>query len=497
MKKVISILLALLFLLHFDTLAKNPNPYKGQVTVDFEDYELREGDMYVGADVNISRLKLPGEEMMIFTPALRSLDGRYEIRFQPVIVTGSERALLIERAQKFDEYEYPQYPREVLVLSRNNRPGNVSFMLQTPYQRWMRHSRLVIVEQTLGCLNGTMSYADGRDRKIYAGNPFEFPPPHQPQFRVSYMTPPVDSVKIQAETYSARLNFQVNRSELLRNFGDNARILDEADRIIDRIKGDTLLTLRRVTVKGYASPEGAEWNNWKLSHDRARAFVTYIHWKHNFYEADGITSFAGMGEDWDGLRKAVETSYLPNKEEILRIIDDVPSANRRKSALKALAGGWTYQVMLCELYPPLRRNEYTLEYEIRGFSAREAATLIRTRPHLLNLNEMFLAANLYDHGSPEFREILDIAVRQFPDSPVAQFNAGVVELENGAYTDAVRRFSMLDMPEAWNYLGVAYWHLGEYGKAAEAFGKASEMGLEEGVYNLEEYRRWDADREDE
>lgn len=150
MKKVISILLALLFLLHFDALAKNPNPYKGQVTVDFEDYELREGDMYVGADVNISRLKLPGEEMMIFTPALRSLDGRYEIRFQPVIVTGSERALLIERAQKFDEYEYPQYPREVLVLSRNNRPGNVSFMLQTPYQRWMRHSRLVIVEQTLG-----------------------------------------------------------------------------------------------------------------------------------------------------------------------------------------------------------------------------------------------------------------------------------------------------------------------------------------------------------
>ena len=49
----------------------------------------------------------------------------------------------------------------------------------------------------------------------------------------------------------------------------------------------------------------------------------------------------------------------------------------------------------------------------------------------------------------------------------------------------------------WNYLGVAYWHLGKYGKAAEAFGKASEMGLEEGIYNLEEYRRWDADREDE
>ena len=497
MKKIISILSALLLLLHFDASAKNPNPYKGQVTVDFKGYELSEGDMHVGADVNISRLKLPGDEMMIFTPALRSLNGKHEIRFQPVIVTGSERALLTARAQKFDDYEYPQHPREVLVLNRSNRPGNVSFTLQTPYQRWMRHSRLVIVEQTLGCLNGTMSYANGRDHKIYAGNPFEFPPPHQPQFRVSYMTPPVDSVKTQAETYSAQLNFPVNRSELLRNFDKNAQILDEADRIIDRIKGDTLLTLRRIMVKGYASPEGTEWNNWKLSHDRARAFVTYIHWKHNFYEADGITTFVGMGEDWDGLRKAVETSYLPNKEEIIRIIENTPDVNRRKSALKALAGGWTYQVMLRELYPPLRRNEYTLEYEIRGFSAREAATLIRTRPHLLSLNEMFMVASLYDHGSPEFREVFDIAVRQFPDSPIAQFNVGVVELENGAYTDAVRRFVKLDTPEAWNDLGVAYWHLGEYEKSAEAFEKASETGLEDATYNLEQFQRWDAERDEE
>ena len=90
-----------------------------------------------------------------------------------------------------------------------------------------------------------------------------------------------------------------------------------------------------------------------------------------------------MGEAWYGLRKAVEASNLDDKYAVLDILNNILDLPRRKNALKVLSGGRTYRTMLEYMYPPLRRNEYTIEYQVRGFNAEEAQKAFKTRPQLL------------------------------------------------------------------------------------------------------------------
>ena len=487
MKKII---FALSFLILAVAAAPAQNPYKGEVRVAF-DKGVKTGDVVkLRAVVDLSGLTLGADNMITFTPALRALDGNGELKFDPVSLSGKRRDKVLRRADYFGEELAGSY------AVWNGAPGSMPLEYTVTFEPWMRRSQMVVVEQTSGCCSDVLIYADGQDFKLYEGEPNNFAEPYRPTFTVAYVTPPVEEVKIKSETHSARLQFQVNRSELLRSFADNARILAEADEMINRARHDTLLTVRRIVVKGYASPEGNESRNMQLSRDRAQAFVSYLHSRHNYYAVDNMISAQGMGEDWLGLRKAVEAaSYFPDRDRVLGIIDNTFDIPRRKNELKALSGGTTYRTMLNDLYPPLRRNEYTIEYEVRGFNTQEAAEIFRTRPHLLSLNEMFMVANGYGHDSEEFKNVFDVAARLYPESPVAQLNVGAMEIEHGSYGTAIARLKAIATPEAWNNLGVAYWHTGEYETAGEYLRKSAAAGHPPGVKNLAEFEKWAGERE--
>lgn len=494
MKKITILFLALI-LPAIACLADNP--YDGEVRVDFAEYTKTNDLVTFNAVIDLGDLGLGRNQMVTFTPALRSLDGSYEVKFEQVVVAGKRRAKSLKRTQYFRGTVPEAYgAKNFTVVARRNRQTEIPLSYTLPFEKWMRSSQMVVVEQTSGCCNDAMAYADGRDSHTYAGAANVFPEPYKPVFTVSYVTPPVEAVKVQSDTYSARLQFQVNKSDLLKNFGDNARILAEADGIISRVKSDTLLTIRHIGVKGYASPEGNAASNMRLSRDRAQAFVNYLYSSHGFNASSRMITSEGLGEDWAGLREAVGSSWFGDREKVLAIIDGTADINRRKSQLRGISGGRTYRMMLENMYPPLRRNEYTIEYEIRGFTPLEAREVFRTRPQLLSLNEMFMVANLYERDSEEFRQVFDVAARLFPDSQVAQLNVAAMEIDNGSYDTAVRRLADQDSPEALNNMGVAYWAKGEYEQALGMFRKAADKKDANAPQNIAEYEKWIADRDE-
>ena len=490
MKKIIT---ALCIFVLASAAAVAQNPYRGEVRVGFGE-SVKTGDIVkLRAEIDLSGFAMGPNNTITFTPALRSLDGSRELKFETVTLAGKRRDKANRRADYFGGGR--ENTGNYTVWGRPRNTETIPVEYEIPFEKWMRNSQMVVVERTSGCCNDGLLYADGQGFKLYAGDPFRFAEPYVPEFAVSYITPPVEDIKIQSDTYSARLQFQVNRSELLRGFGDNARILAEADGMIDRARRDTLLTVRRIMVRGYASPEGNEASNLRLSQDRAGAFVTYLHSRHNYYKADNMITAEGLGEDWAGLRKAVEAaSWFQDKDHVLDILDNTYDNLKRKNALKALSGGATYRMLLNELYPPLRRNEYTIEYEVRGFNADEAEAIFRTRPKLLSLNEMFMVANRYDRNSEEFRNVFDVAATLYPDSPVAQVNVAATEIGNGSYASAIKRLEKIDAPEALNNLGVAYWHSGNYELAGECLRKSAAAGDSLAKENLAEFTKWSEDR---
>ena len=498
MKKIFLILPALLLTLGSainSVYAQTSTPYGSGISVAFPAQQMKGDSVTFTATVNFSRLDMSKKMFLEYTPILRSTKIEKEVRFAPVVVSGKQRARVIQRAERFGDYTWEPQPSEVIVVTKKGtRTAEVS--VTVPYEKWLRHSELVLVETCSACCDKKQEYTPGIAFREYKSNPHTFPAPYQPTYDVTFATPDIEPVKTRSDSYTARLSFQSGRSTLLRNFGDNAMILAEVDKSISELLNDPLFSIRHISVNGYASPEGYMGTNQKLSDDRARALVNYLSTTHNLRGRVYIYS-QGMGEDWVGLRKMVaEAPYLNGQQVILDAIDYINDIARRKTTIWSINGKRTWNEMLNTFFPTLRRNEYTIDYSVRSFNTEEAVAVFKKRPALLSLNELFMVASTMKEGSDEFIKVFDYAAKRFPDSPVAQYNRAVADIKGGHYDYAAKVLEgIVDDSMSWNSLGIVYWHLGEHDKALEYFQKAANIGDSAAPVNLVEYQKWFDDKD--
>lgn len=479
-------ILAFLFVLALPLGAAHAQEtYEGTITYEQLSSRKSGDQLLMDVKIDLSELTLKRQQMVTLTPLLTAMDRTATYRFEPVVITGSRREKAINRAVALGNFEF-EFPPQIQVRRYNKEEQEVMLELAIPYAPWMRNAELLMNEVVSGCVNCDVSQNDFRI--IYP----VLPPVFTPAFQASFVAPPAEEIKQRSETYAARLNFQVNRYEVLRNFQNNAQVLADVDKIIKEIQADENLTITNFKVTGYASPEGNFDSNMKLSENRAKSFVTYL--KNTYKIKDSEIYVDWKGEDWEGLRSVIAASDIADRDQILHLIDTEADIVTRENKIKALSNGTTYKRMLEEFYPPLRRNDYTIGYVSRAFNLAEAKELVKTKPHHLSLNEMYLVANTYDKESREFKEIFSTALRLFPNDPYARLNASALEIEDGAYDAAASRLEGIEMPDAWNNLGIAMYYKGEYQRAAELFTKARDAGSQAAVRNLEQLNRWFEDR---
>ncbi|MDL2213533.1 DUF3868 domain-containing protein [Bacteroides sp. OttesenSCG-928-J23] len=440
----------------------------------------KEGNsLTIRLDIVLDEVHVASQEMLVLTPVIQTKE-RAGYHLAPAVIAGSKRYKVIERLLAYNNPVFEQKP-QVLTKRKNQSSQTISLSYSIPFEEWLYGADLYVYGDASGCV----SCGNTTNQDLIASN--IVPPVFIPEYEVSYMVPEAE-VKERSETFVARINYVVNRYELLPDFKNNATVLREVDAVIRELQSDPDLTITHHTVTGYASPEG-NWNsNITLSKNRAGSFMNYLQQKYNWDTAN--ISHEGKGEDWDGLREAVlNAPDVPHRDRVIEIIDNTPDIARRKQALKALEGGKVYAMLLKELYPPLRRNEFKISYIARPFNVSEAREVIRTRPQLLNLNEMFLVANSYPKDSKEFKEVFNIASRMFPNNVVSKVNAAAMELETGPIERAIEQLTGIEIPEAWNNLGVAYAQSGNYESASRCFKRAIEGGNEKAVHNLEQLEK--------
>ena len=100
---------------------------------------------------------------------------------------------------------------------------------------------------------------------------------------------------------------------------------------------------------------------------------------------------------------------------------------------------------------------------------------------------MYLIAQSYPAGSPQFNELFAEMLSFYPDNVVARNNLAAVALETG---DTERAKSCLEKvkysPEVQNNLGILLYRLGKVDQAKHCFEKAYACGCKEAVHNLQE-----------
>lgn len=452
-----------------------------QSGIKAEQVQVKRDAGYVMMDMNLNldNIDLSSQEMLILTPEIKAADNTVMQTFAPVVITGSKRGKALNRALDFGSYTFPNPPQQ--IISKND-TKSIPLTLTMPYNERLHNATLAFNEERIGCACEN-EYTD----RYNVLTPI-LPPMFHPEYTLSYVVPPVEEVKRRSETHSARLNFKVNRYEILRDFDNNAKVLADIDGVVNELRNDPNLKVEEFHITGYASPEGNYDSNMKLSENRAKSFVAYLSKTYDIAPSTIKTDW--KGEDWEGLRKVVADLHLDDKENILDIIDNESNISVRKSKLKQLSGGATYRLLLHQYYPPLRRNEYTISYTARSFSIDEAKEKIKTKPQHLSLNEMFLVANSYPKNSEEFKEVFDIAANIYPNDPIAQLNTAAREIDSGEVDKAIARLQKVDMPEAWNNLGIAYIKKKEYATAEQYFRKAAQAGLSTASQNADQLSKW-------
>ena len=112
------------------------------------------------------------------------------------------------------------------------------------------------------------------------------------------------------EEKDIHLTFKVGKAEVK----DTQANKDEVKKISEDI--DNGREINKIKTIGYASPEGNEDQNQKLSEDRAKATADFIQAQLGD-KAEGIAFDSnGMGSDWDGFYAALENSNISAKAEI-------------------------------------------------------------------------------------------------------------------------------------------------------------------------------------
>lgn len=160
---------------------------------------------------------------------------------------------------------------------------------------------------------------------------------------------------------SAIIDFVVNRTEIDPDYRDNRRRLEQIHITIDSVLTRERATLRRITLKGFASPEGSYASNARLASGRVTSLQRYL--SDNFGIPSALITTDYEPEDWEGLRRYVEASGLSDREPLLAIIDGSldPDAKLQRIAARHRA---SYQFLLKNVFPALRHTDYVIEYDV-------------------------------------------------------------------------------------------------------------------------------------
>ena len=422
----------------------------------------------IAFDVILDHVDLGTNAQLNLRPRLVSQDGTQVYEFAPISVAGRKRHIMWQRGERTT----PQPPR-----ARGERMV-VPVSITAPAYEWTRTAKLNVEEQITGCASCELERHEFTVAERLSREPY------RPTFSVAYITPEVEAVKVRSEKFVARFNFRVNRTELLRNLGNNAVEFARVDSVANAILGNKDVTVRTVNIDGYASPEGQEANNIRLADGRAKSFLKYL--EQTYGLSTRLFQVQGHGEDWAGLRQWLTANNTQWNAQLFDIVDgQARNNNARKDQLKKLDGGNAYRFLLENVFPELRRTEYQFTYQVRSFNAAEAIERYKTNPRLLSLSELYLVGNSFPEGSAERRGVFETAQRLFPDAPVSRFNAiagNLADGNNGNYTDFLANFPA--SAEQLNNLGVHYALTGNYQQAAECFRRAG--NLPQAVKNLQE-----------
>lgn len=163
-----------------------------------------------------------------------------------------------------------------------------------------------------------------------------------------------------ATTQSANyeIHYAINSADAVMGFEDNSEVLTQLDNLFGEIRKDSLVHISKISVVGYASPDGTTQFNSTLAQKRAKALSTMLAKRYGL--EDYNIAISSMVEPWSATTDAIEHSSLDNRNDIVRIVNANEAPMTIDHRLKRENKAWSW--LKSDVLPDMRRATVTIAY---------------------------------------------------------------------------------------------------------------------------------------
>ncbi|MBR1410660.1 MAG: DUF3575 domain-containing protein [Prevotella sp.] len=131
--------------------------------------------------------------------------------------------------------------------------------------------------------------------------------------------------------------FPVSKYNIIPDFRDNASVLSQVVEVARKVKADSICSIDRILIVGYASVDGGLWGNERLASRRALALKAYIQEQTGL--PDSLFDVQSAGESWADVREYLSDAGV---QSAVDLIDHIKDPVLREQRLRNHNGGKTW-----------------------------------------------------------------------------------------------------------------------------------------------------------
>ncbi len=254
----------------------------------------------------------------------------------------------------------------------------------------------------------------------------------------------------------------------VRNSEIKSQSIKDFQAALDEIAANERKTLTGTEVVAYASPDGGEELNAKLSDNRAKSAEKAFN-KVTKGKETGETSVKSVGQDWEGFQELVAASDIEDKDLIIRVLSMYSDPAVRENEIKNMSA--VYKTLADEVLPQLRRGRFIANCEYQNYTGEELIKLVDENIDVLDEEALLRAATLVKEPADK-EAIYKKAVEKY-DSNRAQYNLAVVYINEGKFEKADKALDKCEQDADWNNAkGVVALNTGDEAAASKYFAAA-------------------------
>ena len=267
------------------------------------------------------------------------------------------------------------------------------------------------------------------------------------------------------QTAEGQILYQINSANV-RNSQLKSDSVNDFLAALEEIKANERKNLVSTDVVAYASPDGKEDQNNKLSDNRSKSAEKAFNKVTKKNPVEGPVNVQSIGEDWEGFQELVAESDLADKDLIIRVLSMYSDPAVREKEIKNMSA--VYSTLAKEVLPELRRARFIANVEYTNYTNEELLQLIEDNIDVLDETAILRAATLVKENDQKV-ELYKKAAKKF-DSAVAQYNLAVTYINMDKLGKAKNALENCPKDADWyNAMGVIALRENNIDAAAEYF----------------------------